>query len=148
MNNFSISDHHITSEIKMGNENSVPVMSQVKSLCQAIEGDMEGARETQIDFIRRCPVVSQLNSLGMAMVGDNEEALKIQEEFAEHNQEVPVLGHGIAAGYAACGQMDKAIDAAIFASISIPLLIIILLVFHDLVPVPLSSISGLELKLD
>ena len=132
----------------MGNENSVPGLSQIKSLCQAMEGDMEGARQTQMDFIRRCPVVSQLNSLGMAMVGDNDEALKIQHEFAEHNRGIPVLGHAIAAGYAACGQMDKAQEAAICASV--PLIIIILKAFRDLVKsVPLlSSISKLELKLD
>ena len=130
----------------MGNENSVPGVSQVKSLCQAIEGDMEGARETQIDFIRRCPVVSQLNSLGMAMVGNNEEALNIQHEFAENNQGIPVLGHAIAAGYAACGQMDKAQEAAIVASVSLIILLAIYILVKS-VPLLLSSIA-VELLLE
>ena len=76
----------------MGNENSVPILSQLKSLQQACEGDLQGARRTQEDFIRQCPVVSQLNSLGQAIIGDNDEALKIQVEFSEANQAVPVLG--------------------------------------------------------
>ena len=114
----------------MGNENSVPVVSQVKSMWQAMEGDMEGARETQVDFIRRCPVVSQLNSMGHAIIGDNQEALRIQEEFAQKNQVVPVLGHMISAVYAACGQKEKAQKAAIWATGS---LLFGLLLLH---PVP------------
>ena len=108
----------------MGNVNSVPVASQMKSLVQAMHGDMDGARETQLDFIRRSPVVSQLNSLGQAIIGDNKEALRIQHEFAEHNQGVPLLGHMISAGYAACGQMEKAQEAAVVASL--PILVIIM----------------------
>ena len=100
----------------MGNENSVPLVSQFKSLTQAMNGDLEGARQTQIDFIRRAPVVSQLNSMGQAMMGDNDEALRIQQEFAEHNQGVPVLGHMIAAGYAACGQEEAAQKAALLST--------------------------------
>ena len=135
----------------MGNENSVPGVSQVKSLCQAIDGDLEGARQTQIDFIRRCPVVSQLNSLGMAMVGDNQEALEIQHEFAEHNKGVPVLGHAISAGYAACGQMDKAQEAFILASIyssSIRVLLIILIILIFIRNPELVVLVLVQLELD
>ena len=76
----------------MGNENSVPILSQLKSLQEACAGDLQGARQTQEDFIRHCSVVSQLNSLGQAIIGDHEEALRIQLEFSEANQAVPVLG--------------------------------------------------------
>ena len=36
----------------MGNADSVPVVSQTKSLVQAISGDAEGARKTQENFAR------------------------------------------------------------------------------------------------
>ena len=48
----------------MGSTNSVPVVSQVKSLVQVISGDEAGAKETQEQFARTAIIVSQLNSLG------------------------------------------------------------------------------------
>ena len=47
----------------MGNINAVPVVSQVKSLVQVIQGDEEAARKTQEEFIRTAPVAAQINSL-------------------------------------------------------------------------------------
>ncbi len=46
----------------MGNINSIPVVSQAKSLVQAVGGDREGAKETQQQFIRTGIVASQVNS--------------------------------------------------------------------------------------
>ena len=46
----------------MGNTDSIPVASQVKSLCQSIAGDNEGALETQVNFSKGWPVVSQVVS--------------------------------------------------------------------------------------
>jgi hypothetical protein len=42
----------------MGSINSLPVISQVKSLVQVIGGDAEGARKTQEDFINKGIVAS------------------------------------------------------------------------------------------
>ena len=44
----------------MGNTDSIPVVSQTKSIVQAISGDTEGAARTQENFLKRCPVVSQV----------------------------------------------------------------------------------------
>ena len=47
----------------MGNVDSIPIISQIKSLVQVISGDAEGAKKTQEKFIRTAPVYSQINSL-------------------------------------------------------------------------------------
>ena len=47
----------------MGNINSIPVVSQVKSLVQIISGDEEGARQTQEEFSRKGIIVSQVRFL-------------------------------------------------------------------------------------
>ena len=44
----------------MGNVDSTPGISQLKSVVQTATGDVEGALETQENFIKRCPVVSQV----------------------------------------------------------------------------------------
>ncbi len=45
----------------MGSINSVPVISQIKSLIQVIGGDAEGARKTQNEFIRKGIIASQVS---------------------------------------------------------------------------------------
>ena len=47
----------------MGNTDSIPVVSQVKSLVQVIGGDENGALKTQENFIRTAPIAAQINSL-------------------------------------------------------------------------------------
>lgn len=59
----------------------VAVISQVKSLVQAIAGDMDGARQTQENFLRQMPVVSQITSAVQAATGDLDGARKTQEQF-------------------------------------------------------------------
>jgi hypothetical protein len=44
----------------MGNINSIPVVSQVKSLVQFASGDAEGAKKTQEEFARKGIIVSQV----------------------------------------------------------------------------------------
>ena len=41
--------------------NSIPVLSQFKSLVQVISGDEAGARRTQEEFSRKGIIVSQVN---------------------------------------------------------------------------------------
>ena len=47
----------------MGNTDSIPIVSQVKSLVQVIGGDENGALKTQENFIRTAPIAAQINSL-------------------------------------------------------------------------------------
>lgn len=95
-----------------GNLNSIPVISQCKSLVEVISGDEDAARQTQEQFIRTCPGFSQMLSLGEAMGGNNEEARLIQEEFAGNAVDaatvIPGVGHIIGAVHAANGDMEKA----------------------------------------
>ena len=44
----------------MGNTDSLPVVSQVKSLVQVIAGDEEAAKKTQENFIRTGIISSQV----------------------------------------------------------------------------------------
>ena len=50
----------------MGNTDSIPVISQVKSLVQVISGDEEGAKKTQENFAKTTPIVSQTYSAVLA----------------------------------------------------------------------------------
>ena len=104
----------------MGNIDSIPVVSQVKSLVQVIGGDADGARRTQESFSRTAPIVAQFNSLGHAIAGESNEARKIQEEFGKGMYEMakatPIVGHGIAAGHAIVGNTKEAENIAIGAT--------------------------------
>jgi len=104
----------------MGNTDSIPVVSQVKSLVQKINGDDSGARKTQENFIRTGIIASQVNSAILALQGHPEEARKVQEEFGEEAlgtlEGLPVIGHAMSAGYAAGGDRAKAEEVAIGAT--------------------------------
>ena len=49
--------------------------------------------------------------------GDNDEARKVQEEFGKEMQVLaegmPIIGHGIAAGYSIAGDNEKAEEVAL-----------------------------------
>ena len=49
-----------TQSHRMGNTDSIPVVSQVKSLVQVIAGDQEAAKKTQENFIRTGIIASQV----------------------------------------------------------------------------------------
>ena len=58
----------------MGSINSMPVVSQIKSLVQVIAGDAEGAKKTQEEFSRKGIVISQVRSWtkgALVEVGEN-----------------------------------------------------------------------------
>ena len=101
---------------EMGNTDSIPVVSQVKSLVLVIAGQIEEAEEVQKKFVRTGIIASQINSLRCSIAGDNAEALKIQEEFVEDIEIAPIIGHGFSAGYAIAGDMEKAEETAIKAT--------------------------------
>ena len=59
----------------------VPLVSQMKSLGQAMLGDADGARLTQERFSRQCPVVSQCRSFAeWSLLGDSVAARRTQLE--------------------------------------------------------------------
>lgn len=67
---------------EMGNINTVPVISQIKSAVEACGGDLEAASRTQEEFSRKCIVVSQIRSAVEAGLGNFEAALETQIVFA------------------------------------------------------------------
>eukprot|EP00471_Norrisiella_sphaerica_P001499 CAMPEP_0184481100 /NCGR_PEP_ID=MMETSP0113_2-20130426/2636_1 /TAXON_ID=91329 /ORGANISM="Norrisiella sphaerica, Strain BC52" /LENGTH=460 /DNA_ID=CAMNT_0026860015 /DNA_START=279 /DNA_END=1658 /DNA_ORIENTATION=- len=75
----------------------IPIVSQVKSLVQAISGDLEGARLTQQEFADTCPVVSQVTSAVHWAKGDPKKARDTQKKFGKAMSSVadsiPVVGH-------------------------------------------------------
>lgn len=77
---------------------SLPIISQVKSLVQVIVGDVDGARQTQDNFLNQAPVVSQVKSAIEAIGGDDEAARRTQRRFLHGYLEpiadnTPVVGH-------------------------------------------------------
>ena len=104
----------------MGNADSIPIVSQVKSLVQAISGDNKGALQTQEQFIRTGVIASQINSAIAAIHGDPEEAKRIQEEFGQESltimEGLPLVGHAMSAGYAVAGDLTKAEQVALTAT--------------------------------
>ena len=81
----------------MGNADSIPVVSQTKSLVQVTFGDAEGARRTQENFSRQCPVVSQVRSTVEAVTGDLKGARETQIQFikgvGDFADSLPGVGH-------------------------------------------------------
>ena len=81
----------------MGATASIPIISQAKSAIQAVAGDTEGAKETQVKFINTCFIISQGKSFIHWCAGDNEAAWKTQTQFVKGLGDfvdgVPVVGH-------------------------------------------------------
>lgn len=86
----------------MGNINTIPIVSQIKSAVQAFKGNKEGAKDTQIDFSRKCIIVSQFRSLAEVSCGRFDDALETQTIFGSQIDAVPVLSQiksAVQAGY-------------------------------------------------
>jgi hypothetical protein len=88
--------------------NSVPLLSQFKSLIEAACGDHEGALRTQIAFSQRCIVVSQVRSLVEFAAGDSQSALHTQQIYASGIDGFPVLSQIKSAVQAGCGDVHNA----------------------------------------
>ncbi|GMT11644.1 hypothetical protein PFISCL1PPCAC_2941, partial [Pristionchus fissidentatus] len=100
----------------MGNTNTVPVISQTKSLVQFITGDKNGARDTQEKFLHECPLVAQATSI-VELVAD-----KNREKFKDTNLRtirvlsnvadgIPIVGHVKGAIHAVAGDFPGARNA-------------------------------------
>jgi hypothetical protein len=81
----------------MGNTDSLPVVSQVKSTVQLVCGDTVGAAKTQENFLRECPGVSQITSTVQLIAGDVDGALETQKRCGKGllnaADGIPVVGH-------------------------------------------------------
>jgi len=75
----------------------MPILSQSKSLVQALAGDVEGALRTQVSFTRSCPLISQIRSLGEVYMGRFNDAQQTQLEsymvLSRILDSIPVVGH-------------------------------------------------------
>ena len=76
---------------------AIPVLSQTKSLFQAVFGDTDGARRTQENFSRQCPIVSQVRSACEWAAWDSEAARETQQQFIGFVNDtvdgIPGVGH-------------------------------------------------------
>ncbi|XP_037052470.1 uncharacterized protein LOC119086000 [Bradysia coprophila] len=81
----------------MGNTDSIPIVSQVKSGVQLVCGDAKGAAATQERFFHECPIVSQATSVGYLIAGNTKDAIKTQKRCGKGLLSVadgiPVVGH-------------------------------------------------------
>ncbi|GMT25480.1 hypothetical protein PFISCL1PPCAC_16777, partial [Pristionchus fissidentatus] len=97
----------------MGNTNTLPVISQTKSLVQLATGDKEGARATQEKFFHECPIVAQATSAveyvidrdGERAKETNLRSAKVISNFADG---IPVVGHVKGGIHALAGDSDGA----------------------------------------
>ena len=89
---------------------AIPVLSQTKSLFQAVFFDFEGARRTQENFSRQCPVVSQIRSACEWAQGDSNAARETQKEclgfISDVIDGIPAVGHVKGGIHYACGDKD------------------------------------------
>ena len=60
----------------------IPVWSQLKSFCQLITGDREGAARTQLNFFKECLFVSQITSIVQLIIGDCDGACETYKRCA------------------------------------------------------------------
>lgn len=96
----------------MGGVNSIPVISQVKSLVLLVSNQSDEARKVQEDFSKGCPIVSQVRSAVEAISGNSEAAKETQETFAKGAVDLagglPVVGQVLAAVELGLGNKEKA----------------------------------------
>ena len=106
--------------MKMGNTDSVPVVSQAKSVVQLVCGDTEAAAQTQKNFARGCPGVSQIVSVGQLIAGDTDGALETQKYcvkgLSNVVDSVPLVGHAKGAVHYALGDTEGGNSALLAAT--------------------------------
>jgi hypothetical protein len=79
-------------------------------LFQIVTGDLDGAAETQKNFVNTCPVVAQVKWAAHKLDGDDEAAEKTNDAFLNTMSGVadgiPVVGHVKGAVHYACGNSE------------------------------------------
>ncbi|KAF6206765.1 hypothetical protein GE061_018001 [Apolygus lucorum] len=83
---------------------SMPIVSQLKSLVQVIGGDADGARRTQENFLNTAAVVSQIKSAIHAAQGE-----KYAKNLEELANSLPVVGHVKGGVHIALGDEEKGV---------------------------------------
>ncbi|KAE9542533.1 hypothetical protein AGLY_002444 [Aphis glycines] len=93
---------------------TIPVVSQLKSAVQAISGNSEAARQTQINFANQMPVVSQIKSAVEAATGDQQAARSTQMHFLKNAETLvdgtPVVGHIKGGIHMLAGDKERGLD--------------------------------------
>ena len=89
-------------------EDSLPVVSQLKSLILIIRCDWFGALETQITFSKQCIVISQVRSLLELIIYGSSRALQTQIEFYyESILPFPLISQLISLVFICIGKFNK-----------------------------------------
>ncbi|CAC5364492.1 unnamed protein product [Mytilus coruscus] len=95
----------------MGNIDSIPLISQTKSLFQVMTGDVDGALQTAENFAETGIIGSQLTSLVHIIDGNEEAARETQQKFGKSMESladsIPVVGHIKGAIHYDLGQTEK-----------------------------------------
>lgn len=103
----------------MGNTNTIPVVSQVKSTIQLVTGDAKGAAETQEKFFHEAIGVSQITAVAYAISGNEKKAEETLERglttLSNTADGIPVVGHAKGLVHYAMGDDEKG-DRAMMAS--------------------------------
>ncbi|XP_076284750.1 uncharacterized protein LOC143211173 [Lasioglossum baleicum] len=69
----------------------IPVVSQLKSLVQLVDGNTEGAKRTQMNFLRECPGVSYLtNIVQLAAMETKKRCIRTVNNVLNS---IPFIGH-------------------------------------------------------
>ena len=96
---------------------SIPIVSQIKSIVQLLFGEKEQAIQTQINFIDSTAVISQLKSAYQAYNGKYWSAIKTQRRFLIVTNatidNIPIIGHIKGVGHYALGRIDDGNNAII-----------------------------------
>lgn len=90
-------------------------VAQFKSLVQLIAGDVDGARQTQENFLNQAPMISQYKSLYHLIDGNEEAARETQEIFLNNTitpmvESTPVVGHIKGAVHIALGEEERGVE--------------------------------------
>lgn len=95
----------------MGNTNTIPVVSQIKSTVQLITGDVHGAAETQEKFFHEGIGVSQLTAGVYLLTGDDKKAGETFDRgintLSSTADGIPVVGHFKGVIHYAMGDDEK-----------------------------------------
>ncbi|EFP10470.1 hypothetical protein CRE_22945 [Caenorhabditis remanei] len=104
----------------MGNTNTIPVVSQVKSAVQLVPGDVEGAARTQERFFHEGIGVSQVTAAVYAVTGNAKKAEETFDRgmsaFSSTVDGIPVVGHMKGAVHYAMGDDKKGDRSMLSAS--------------------------------
>ena len=96
---------------------SIPIVSQIKSIVQLLFGEKEQAYQTQVNFIDSTAVLSQLKSAYQVYNRDFFDAIRTQRRFlivtSATFDNIPIIGHIKGVGHYAIGHIEEGNNAMI-----------------------------------